>query len=86
MADSFESLLVSLDAPAVSALEVTPSDTTDLTQKTRAVYVGIAGSLVVDMNGVTVTFNGAIAGTTIPIRADRIRATGTTAAGIIALW
>lgn len=69
------------------AAAVTPSDTTDLTITTRYLFVGGAGTLTVDMsNGATVLFTGVLAGSVLPIRVNRVRATGTTATNIVALW
>lgn len=69
------------------AAAVTPSDATVYEEPTRAVYVGGAGNLRVDMvSGGTVTFVGLSAGTLLPIQADRVYATSTTATDIIALY
>lgn len=57
----------------------------------RAVFVGVAGTLNVEMrggkssDGGTVSFD-AYAGMILPIQATRVNATGTTATGIVALW
>lgn len=73
-------------ASAVNGAAVTPNDGTDLTFTTRYVYVGVAGSLTVVLkSGVTVAFTVVPAGTTIPICATRVKATGTTASSIVAL-
>lgn len=62
-------------------LSVTPSDTTDLSYTTRAIWCETAGTVAVQNNGVTQTY------TLLPndwyaIKAQRILATGTTATGI----
>lgn len=76
----------SLDAPAAHAETVTPSDGTDLTYASRAVWVGGAGNMaVVMLSGAAVTFTGIAAGTLLPIRVSRIKSTGTTATTILAL-
>lgn len=73
--------------PAYNALEVTPNDAVDLANTTRALYVGVAGDVKVDMYGSgTVTFVGVSAGSLLPVRVDRVYSTGTTAASIVALW
>lgn len=73
--------------PAHNAVAVTPNDGADLTDTTRALYVGGAGDVKVDMLGSgTVTLVGVTAGTVLPIRADRVYSTGTTATSIVALW
>jgi hypothetical protein len=72
--------------PAYSAASVTTSDTAPI-DPTRALYVGGAGDVKVDMQGGgTVTFAAVPAGSILPIRAVRIYATGTTATTIIALY
>lgn len=59
---------------------------------TRAIYVGAAGNLSVRMweKQNTVTFIGVLAGTVIPVQADRIIAATTTIASpttnIICMW
>lgn len=86
-------------SPVVMAQAVTPSDSTDLQYTTRGLYVGGAGNVTVDMYGplnpngpdrslnpVTVTFTGVTAGSILPIACRRVRSTGTTATGIVALW
>jgi len=72
--------------PFGQAVAVTPSDTTDLANgPTQSIFVGGTGTLTVDMyNGGTVQFTAVPAGTTIPIKVKRIRATGTSATAIVA--
>ncbi|MGA0398230.1 MAG: spike base protein, RCAP_Rcc01079 family [Ilumatobacteraceae bacterium] len=73
--------------PAHHAVAVTPNDSTDLTDTSRALYVGAAGDVKVDMYGSgTVTFVGVTAGSVLPVRVDRVYSTGTTATSIVALW
>lgn len=87
MADPLFNRSAELDSPAWAAATVTPSNDADLPRApTRAVYVGSDGSLAVVMaGGGTVTFSGLAAGTILPIRVDRVLATGT-ATGIVALY
>ena len=74
-------------APASSSAAVTPSDSTDLGNVTRWLYVGGLGSLVCIMaDGTTATFAAVPAGTLLPIRVSRVKATGTTATDIVASW
>lgn len=69
------------------AAAVTTSDSSIFEEPTRAVYIGGAGTLKVDMvSGGTVTFTGLLAGTLLPVQVVRIYATGTTATSIIALY
>lgn len=75
------------DAPAGSAAAITPDNSTDLTDTTRAIYVGTAGDLTVDMedDGTNVTFQNVPVGI-LPIRVTRVYATGTGASDLVALW
>lgn len=74
-------------APATDAAVVTPNDSTDLSCPTRALWVGGAGNLAVNMyGGQTITLNGVPAGTLLPVTVTRVRATNTTATNIVALW
>ncbi len=86
MPDRFSSNIPSLTSPATHAFAIAPNDTTDLSEVTRAVYIGGGGALAVRMlSGQTVTFSGATGGSTLPLRVDRVLATGTTATGIVGL-
>jgi hypothetical protein len=70
------------------ASAVTPADGTDLPNgSTSGIYVGAAGDVAVVMNnGDSVTFTGLSAGTVHKLSVKRIKATGTTATGIVALY
>ena len=73
--------------PAQHAAAVTTSDETDLTETTRALYVGGEGNISVEMEGgETVTFTGVPAGMLLPVCVTRVNATDTTATNIVALW
>lgn len=75
----------SVQSPARKLVAITAADA-DLTNVTKAIYVGGAGTLVItavdDSAAVTVT---AVAGAVIPIRAKRIAA-ASTATGIVGLY
>jgi len=74
-------------ATASSAIAVTPSDSTPLSNVTRWMFVGGTGNLTVVMNdGTTAEFPGVPAGTLLPVRVSQVKATGTTATEIVALW
>lgn len=77
---------VRVDTDPISGLvAVTPNDSTDLAKTTRAVYIGTAGDLKVDMaDGTTGTFNSAEG--LLPIAVTRIYSTGTAAQDILALY
>jgi hypothetical protein len=70
------------------ASAVTTSDSTIYGQPTRALYVGAAGNITVDMadGGSSVLFVAVQGGTLLPIQVTRIYATGTTATSIVALY
>ncbi len=87
MADRFPNRAGGANAPAKHAFSITPNDSTDLTQETRALYVGGSGNLAVVMaSGQLVTFAGVTAGSLLPIRVDRVKATGTTATDILGVY
>lgn len=87
MADPFVTHGGSLDSPALHAAAVTPSDSTDLATTARGLYVGGAGNIAVTTaGGDDVTFTGVGAGTILPVRVARVKATSTTATAIVALW
>lgn len=77
------------NAPSSVYAAVTPSDTAgsgDLTYVSRAIYVGTGGNLVaITIADAEVTFTAVPDGTILPIRAKRIKATGTTATNIVSL-
>ena len=76
-----------LQAPARDGVAVTPNDGADLTNVTKALFVGGAGNLaLVTQNGTTLTLTGVIAGSYLPIRVSQVKATGTTATNIAAFF
>lgn len=86
MLDQFQSYGDSAADPARRAFAVTPSDSAELATLPKALLVGGAGALVLravdSAADVTVA---AAAGQIVPIRAQFVRATGTTATQIVAL-
>jgi hypothetical protein len=78
----------STSPPAHAAL-VTPSDSTDLTDVTRAICFGTAGAIKVTTAGgetVVIPSGALVAGIQHPMRLKRVFSTGTTAASIVAWW
>lgn len=70
---------------AENAFAITPSDVTDISA--TSLYIGGAGNLAVLTAGAdTVTFNGVLAGTILPVEVTRVLSTGTTATNIIGLY
>ena len=87
MSDKFKNFSSHLESPAENAAAITPSDVTDLVNATRSIYIGGAGNLKIDtVAGDTVTLNGVVAGTVIPVRVQRVYATGTTATNLVGFW
>ena len=86
MPDRFQYSTPSLSGPASHAFAVTPNDGSDLSETTRALYVGTGGALAAVMaSGATVTFASLASGTFLPVRVTRVLATGTTASAILGL-
>ncbi|WP_298668007.1 hypothetical protein [uncultured Sphingomonas sp.] len=88
MADQFANSADSVSAPATRAVAVAPHDSNALSDIPKALYVGTGGSVA--MRGVAGNSdqiwknvpNGAL----LPFRAQYVRATGTTASDILALY
>ena len=76
-----------LDGPAENFFAVTPSDSADLPFLVRSLYVGGGGDIsVLNKDGQTVVFRSVPAGTVLPIRTGRVRASGTTATLLVGLY
>jgi hypothetical protein len=86
MTDRFASHNPSLSGPASAGFSVTPSDTLDLPEATRGLYVGTGGNLsVIMVSGDALSFASVPDGTVLPLRVSRVKSTGTTAGNIIGL-
>lgn len=72
--------------PAVTAIVVTPSDSVNLADPCRALWVGVLGDISVEMEGVgtAIVLKGAQG--IIPIAVTRVNSTSTTATDIVALY
>ncbi|HEX6537476.1 MAG TPA: hypothetical protein VF041_23040 [Gemmatimonadaceae bacterium] len=82
-----DSQLLQQMVPASRAFAITPSDSVNFANVTRALYVGGAGNVVgVMQDGTVVTFSGMTAGTVYALRLKRINATLTTATGLVGLY
>lgn len=70
------------------AAAVTPSNTADLPQPAYALYVGGAGNITLDTVGgqTSVLFTAVPVGTVLALAVKRVRATGTTATALVALY
>jgi hypothetical protein len=79
---------MSNSGPSENAFAVTTSDTVALTHgKCRALYIGVTGNITLATNDddSDVVFTNVPVGV-LPIGAKYVRATGTTATGIVALY
>lgn len=78
----------STNASSGSAFAITPNNNYEYDKPTRAIYVGGAGDLTVVMavNGKTVTFTAVPGGTVLPIAVSKVRSTDTTATAIVGLF
>lgn len=86
MPDRFSANAASLSGPASHAFPITPSDAADLTEAVRALYVGSGGAVSLrTVSGSVATFLTVSAGSILPVRADRVLQTGTTAGDIVGL-
>jgi hypothetical protein len=87
MSDAFASFADHAAAPAMRALAVVPHDTIGLAAVPKALFVGTGGNLVLRGagGGADVLFKNVASGAVLPIRASHVRATGTTAADLVAL-
>ena len=85
--DTFKNSAEGDTSPVSHGATVVASDSEELTNVTRAIYIGGEGDLKVKTLGnETITFESLSAGQLLPIRVKQIFSTGTTATSIIALW
>lgn len=86
MSDDFKTNQPGLESPAEAGTALAPSDSAALAKATRAIYVGGGGNLRVTLvNGDTITLAGVLPGMIYPLRISHVRATGTTATGLVGL-
>lgn len=88
MTDKYQSFSNNLSSPATNAIEITPDDSNDLAQVTRAIYIGGSGNMVATLaeDSAAVTFVGLVAGSLLPLRVKRVKATDTTATNIVGVY
>jgi hypothetical protein len=88
MSDEFSNVADTVSSPSTRGVAVTPDDSLPLANIPKALFIGEAGDLV--MRGVhdtaDLTFKNLAAGSILPFRAQFVRATGTTADSIVALF
>jgi hypothetical protein len=76
-----------LVGPARHGAAVTPHDTNELDNYSRALWVGGAGNIALTTaGGDSITLSNIVAGSLIPIQAKIVLSTGTTATNIVALY
>lgn len=87
MTDAFARQADSPEAPSSHPLAVVPSDSLPLVATPKALFVGTGGTIVLRTasGAADVIFKNLASGQILPVRAQFIRATGTTAADIVAL-
>lgn len=85
--DNFASYQVRPDGPYTRAAVISPHDTNELSNVTRAILVGGAGNMaVVTQGGDSVTLTGLLAGHVYRVAVKQVKSTGTTATNLVALW
>ncbi|MCM8729698.1 hypothetical protein ACFO8O_01765 [Hephaestia sp. GCM10023244] len=87
MTDSFSNGADSVSAPANRAAAVTPHDSNPITDVPKALYVGTGGTITMRGAGpADSVWKNVASGSVLPFRARYVRATGTTATDIVALY
>ncbi len=90
MSDKFDKHSPGLTSPAGNGQPVAPSDSAMLPTHSRALFVGTSGHLAVELvgnaEGEVLVLQNVQAGMIYPLRVRKVRATGTTAGGILSLW
>jgi hypothetical protein len=87
MTDQFSNSADRVSAPATRAVAVVPDDAAALGEVPKALYVGTGGTITMRGSGASDSVWANVAsGTVLPFRARYVRATGTTAADILALY
>ena len=87
MADQFAGPMDSVAAPATRVAAVVPHDAQVLGELPKALFVGTGGNIVLrGASGSEAVLKNVASGSVLPVRAMLIKATGTTAADIVALY
>lgn len=73
--------------PSTDAVAITPHDTNAISGRPRAVFVGTGGNITLRAldSSADVLLSNVQDGAILPIRPSHVRATGTTATGLVAL-
>ena len=87
MADIYEGYANSLTTPAVGHEDIIPSDTEDLKQVTKQLFIGASGDLrIMALDGTIATYSGLPGGSILNLRVKRVLATGTRADFLVAMY
>ncbi|WP_434286292.1 spike base protein, RCAP_Rcc01079 family [Celeribacter sp. SCSIO 80788] len=86
MADEWAGRGKSINSPADNAEAVTPNDSADLSNASRALLLDAAGTVTVDMVGSGSNIALPLQEGYNPVRVTRVYATGTDAVTIVSLW
>jgi hypothetical protein len=88
MADSFANRADAVSDPATRAVAVVPSDSVPLPDIPKALYVGSGGNVTLRGagGGADTVWKNVASGTILPFRAQYVRASGTSAADLLALY
>lgn len=88
MADQFSNNADHVAAPAVRAVAVVPHDGNALSDVPKALFVGTGGNITMRGagDGADHVWKNVASGSLVPFRASHVRATGTSAADILALY
>lgn len=83
--DRYAAMQDSLHSPASDGAAVTPSDTELLPVASKRLWIGGAGNVsLVTVRGTALTYTAVPAGTYLQVRAQQVKATGTSASNIVA--
>lgn len=86
MKDRFDTRSANIIGSALDGFAIAASDIGELTETTRAIYVGSPGDLTIVLkSNAELTFKNVAASTVLPVRAIKVLATGTTASDLLGL-
>jgi hypothetical protein len=88
MADQFSNSADQVSAPATRAVAVTPHDANALADIPKALFIGTGGNITMrGVNGASdQLWKNVPSGSVLPFRAQYVRATGTSATDLLALY
>lgn len=80
--DDYELYKVGLESPGIGGADVTANDSADLPFRPRGITCQVSGTIRVQWADGTTSNHSIAAGSILPLRPNRIHATGTTATGL----